>query len=273
MPKAFIVGAGPGDPRLLTVAAVEVIKAADVILCDRLVSEEIVALAKDTAEITYVGKHPGEQAVVQNKIFDLFAQYAGEDKVLVRLKGGDPYVFGRGWEEHVSLKQLGYDVTTIPGITSAVGVPAVADIPLTARGVASAFAVVTGHCCGEEKVAWEKFADIDTLVILMGVSERVSIAQSLIDAGRSPQEPVAFVERGSTKEQRVVRADLSAVARGLVEVSSPAVFVIGAVTALGAKPALISSESPNSLGAEVNPSRELQAISVVDVLREGCSVT
>jgi len=233
MAKAFIVGAGPGDRRLLTVAAAEAIAAADVILCDRLVSDEIIALAKDSAEIIYVGKHPGEQPVTQNRIFALFSQYANENKVLVRLKGGDPYVFGRGWEEHVCLKQLGYEVTLVPGITSAVGVPAVADIPLTARGVASAFAVVTGHCCGEEKVDWEKFAGIDTLVVLMGVSERTTIARSLIDAGRPGHEPVAFVISGSTKEQRVVRADLASVALGQVDVSSPAVFVIRAVTALG----------------------------------------
>lgn len=232
MSTAYIVGAGPGNPRLLTVAAVEAIQIADVILCDRLVSKEIVALAKPGAQLIYVGKHPGEQDAVQAQIFDYFAKYAGQDRVLVRLKGGDPYVFGRGSEEYISLRQLGYDVTVIPGISSAIGVPAMAGIPVTARGVAAGFAVVTGHCCGDTTIEWTKYAHADTLVVLMGVSDRVSIARHLIDAGRDPLEPVAFVENGSCVNQRVVRSTLEAVGQGLVEVSSPAVFVVGAVTKL-----------------------------------------
>jgi len=232
MAKAYLVGAGPGDPRLLTIAAAQAIMSADVVLCDRLVSDEIVALAKPSAQIIYVGKHPGEQAVMQAKIFDHFLQYASQNKVLVRLKGGDPYIFGRGSEEYISLKQLGYDVSIVPGISSAIGVPALAGIPLTARGVSAAFAVVTGHCCGDQKVSWAKFAQIDTLVVLMGVGERVSIAGELIAGGRDPLEPIAFVENGSTASQRVVRSTLGSVANGMVEVSSPAIFIVGAVTQL-----------------------------------------
>jgi uroporphyrin-III C-methyltransferase len=230
MAKAYLVGAGPGDPRLLTIAAAEAIQAADVILCDRLVSDEIVTLARANARIIYVGKHPGEQAVVQAKIFAFFLEYAAQNKVLVRLKGGDPYVFGRGSEEYISLRELGYDVTVVPGISSAIAVPALAGIPVTARGVSAAFAVVTGHCCGDEKVSWAKFAQIDTLVVLMGVSERASIARELIAAGRPKLEPIAFVENGSTASQRIVRSNLAAVANGEVDVSSPAIFIIGAVT-------------------------------------------
>jgi uroporphyrin-III C-methyltransferase len=230
MTKAYLVGAGPGDPRLLTIAAVEAIQMADLILCDRLVSKEIVALAKPHCHIVYVGKHPGEQEAVQKQIFDYFLEYADRNDVVVRLKGGDSYVFGRGAEEYIVLKQLGYDVTVIPGISSAIGVPALAGIPVTARGLAASFAVVTGHCCGEAQVVWHKYVHIDTLVVLMGVSERAVIAQELISAGRDPFEPIAFVENGSSASQRVVRSTLGAVRDGLVQVSSPAVFVIGAVT-------------------------------------------
>jgi uroporphyrin-III C-methyltransferase len=230
MTKAYLVGAGPGDPRLLTIAAAEAIQIADVILCDRLVSKEIIALAKPHCHIVYVGKHPGEQEVVQKQIFDYFLEYADGNDVVVRLKGGDPYVFGRGSEEYIVLKQLGYDVTVIPGISSAIGVPALAGIPVTARGVAASFAVVTGHCCGDSNVLWHKYVHIDTLVVLMGVSERAVIAQELITAGRNPLEPIAFVENGSSANQRVIRSTLGAVRDGLLEVSSPAVFVIGAVT-------------------------------------------
>lgn len=230
MTKAYLVGAGPGDPRLLTIAAVEAIQMADRILCDRLVSKEIIALAKPHCHIVYVGKHPGEQEIVQKQIFDYFSEYADGDEVLVRLKGGDPYVFGRGAEEYIVLKQLGYDVTVIPGISSAIGVPALAGIPVTARGVAASFTVVTGHCCGDTKASWYKYAHIDTLVILMGVSERAVIADELIAAGRDPLEPIAFVENGSTATQRVIRSTLAAVRDGLIDVASPAVFVVGAVT-------------------------------------------
>ncbi|CAN5503214.1 uroporphyrinogen-III C-methyltransferase [soil metagenome] len=230
MAKAYLVGAGPGDPRLLTIAALEALQCADVILCDRLVSDHILALANPLAQVVYVGKHAGEQATVQAQIFEHFENFYCKDIVLVRLKGGDPYVFGRGSEEHIVLKQLGYDVTMIPGISSALGVPGLAGIPITARGVSASFAVVTGHCCTEEQFTWSKVSQVDTLVVLMGVSERVAIATALIQAGRDPFEPISFVENGSTENERIIRANLREVAEGLVEVSAPAIFVIGAVT-------------------------------------------
>ncbi|HEY9713354.1 MAG TPA: uroporphyrinogen-III C-methyltransferase [Chroococcales cyanobacterium] len=232
MSKAYLVGAGPGDPRLLTIAAVEVLQCADVILCDRLVSKEIVAKANARAKIVYVGKGPGDQERVQTKIFELFRRYAGRGLTLVRLKGGDPYVFGRGSEEHDYLTSLGYEVSIVPGITSALGVPAMAGIPMTARGISASFAVITGHRCDDNIINWFSFVSIDTLVVLMGVSERISIARHLIEAGRPASEPVAFIENGSCVNQRIVRSTLGDVSRGLVNVSSPAVFVIGKVSAL-----------------------------------------
>ena len=159
-----------------------------------------------------------------------FSEYAQQDKVLVRLKGGDPYVFGRGAEEYCFLKQHGFDVVVIPGVSSAVGVPTVAGIPVTAREVSSAFAVVAGHCSKNGRPDWSRYAHIDTLVILMGIKERASIAACLIEAGREPNEPVAFVENGSCPNQRIIRSTLEEVRDGLTEVSSPAVLVIGKVT-------------------------------------------
>jgi uroporphyrin-III C-methyltransferase len=231
MAKAYLVGAGPGDPRLLTIAALEAMQDADVVLCDRLVTNEVLSLVNPAAEIIYVGKKPGEQEEAQNAIFEYFMTYAASDKTLVRLKGGDPYVFGRGGEEYLFLRKAGYEVIVIPGISAAVGLPTLAGIPLTARNTSSAFAVVTGHNSGDGQVDWSDYAKIDTLVILMAVKERAQIAAALIDAGRDATEPVAFIENGSRHTQRVVRATLAEVEAGQVDVESPCVFVVGHICA------------------------------------------
>jgi uroporphyrin-III C-methyltransferase len=232
MAKAYIVGAGPGDPRLLTIAAVEALQEADVILCDRLVSAAALDFCKQSAEVINVGKTAGEQEKTQTEIFEHFARYADRDCVVLRLKGGDPCVFGRGSEEYIKLKELGYDVITIPGISAAVGLPTLLGIPLTARDVSSGFAVVTGHNAQGSATDWSIYARIDTLVILMAVRQRAEIAQSLIRAGRSPHEPIAFIENGGSQQQKIVRATLEDVANGLIDVESPAVFVVGPTTRL-----------------------------------------
>ena len=231
MAKAYLVGAGPGDPRLLTIAALEALQDAEVVLCDRLVTDEVLTLCNPNAQIIYVGKSEGEQEMTQNTIFEYFSQYANTNTILARLKGGDPYVFGRGGEEYVALKKLGYEVIVIPGISSAVGLPTLAGIPLTARNVSSGFAVITGHNSGSHEVDWSGYAKIDTLVILMAVKERSRIAAHLIECGRIESEPVAFIENGGRPNQRVVRATLGDVRAGIVQVDSPAVFIVGAVTA------------------------------------------
>jgi uroporphyrin-III C-methyltransferase len=234
MPKAFIVGAGPGDPDLLTIAAAKALKLADVVLYDRLVSADILALTRANAVCIDVGKKAGEQAEKQKVIFDYFDRFADSDKTIVRLKGGDPYVFGRGFEEYVYLLHLGFDVKVIPGITSAIAVPELAGIPVTARGISRGFAVITGHCCAGCGVDWPKYAGVDTLIILMGVEERVSIARALLESGRPGAEPIAFIENGSLPNERVVRARLIDVINGQVDVSGPAIFVVGEVAALNA---------------------------------------
>ena len=167
----FLVGAGPGDPDLLTVKAARVLGHCDVVLYDRLVSAEILRLVRPAAELIYVGKHEGEQDRVQPRIFDLLLRHALAGKIVVRLKGGDPLVFGRGAEEWALAREHGIDVELVPGVTSAVSAPGIAGIPLTHREISQSFAVITGHCKEGLAQNWADYARIDTLVILMGVEE------------------------------------------------------------------------------------------------------
>ena len=230
--KVYLVGAGPGDPDLLTVKAHRILRGADVVLFDRLVTPEILADANPDAVLLYAGKQAGEQDLVQPRIIEQMVLHARRGKTVVRLKGGDPCVFGRGGEEWRALIEQEVEVEVVPGLSSAIAVPETAGIPLTYRGVARAFAVITGQCRRGEETDWASFAAIDTLVILMGVAERVRIAQALIRAGRSCAEPVAFIERGTTRDERAVTATLGDVAAGTVEVDSPAVFIAGEVVRL-----------------------------------------
>lgn len=235
MSKVYLVGAGPGDPELLTVKAQRILREADVVLYDRLVSPEVLAEADSHAELIYVGKHEGEQESAQKLVHELMVEHALRGRRVVRLKGGDGCVFGRAGEEWLTLVRSGIDVELVPGISSALAAPALAGIPLTFRNVSRGFAVVTGHCAGDHPVDWRDWARIDTLVILMGVKNRASIAAALIDAGRDSNEPAVFVERATTPTERVIETTLGEVARGGVEVEAPAVFVIGAVAALRAE--------------------------------------
>ena len=242
MSKVYLMGAGPGDPELLTVKALRILRAADVVLYDRLVSPEVLALANPAAELVYVGKHEGEQESTQQLIFELMLEYARKGRTVARLKGGDPCVFGRAGEEWLSLARNGIEVEVVPGVSSALAAPELAGVPLTYRGLSRGFAVVAGHCAGAGGVDWRDYARVDTLVILMGVQERANIARELIRAGRRADEPAVFVERSSTPEERVVDTTLGSVAAGTVEIEAPAVFVIGAVAALRAELAVRALE-------------------------------
>ena len=233
--KVYLIGAGPGDPDLLTVKAARVLGECDVVLYDRLVSPGILALAHPDAELIYVGKHAGEQGSGQERIFSLLLERARAGKIVARLKGGDPLVFGRGAEEWAIALEHGIEAELIPGVTSAIAVPALAGIPVTYREVSQSFTVITGHCSQGLHQPWANYAKVDTLVVLMGVKNRAFIAQSLIEAGRDRNQRVAFIEHGSTPDQRVVESDLESVARGEVEVENPAVFVIGEVVRLRSK--------------------------------------
>jgi len=233
--KVYLIGAGPGDPDLLTVKAQRILRTVDVVLYDRLVSPEVLLVVNPAAELIYVGKHEGEQESTQNLIFDLLLDRAREGKTVARLKGGDPCIFGRGAEEWLHLVRSGVEVEIIPGLSAALAAPALAGVPLTYRGLSSSFAVVTGHSASGSGPHWQDYARIDTLVILMGVKERASIARALIHAGRPADEPAVFIERATTPRERVVDTTLGDVAAGAVEVESPAVFVVGAVAALRAE--------------------------------------
>lgn len=226
-----LVGAGPGDPDLLTVKAARLVASADVIVHDRLANPVILSLAKQRAEFIDVGKKPGAPTP-QDVINALLVHLGSQGLEVVRLKGGDPFVFGRGGEEADALMAAGIPFDVVPGITSAVGVPAAAGIPVTHRNVSVAFTVVTGHreSNGSESVHWESLARVGgTIVVLMGVAERANIARRLMAGGLAPTTPVAAIRWGTHPEQTTVRATLADL--GDVEVEAPSTIVIGAVAA------------------------------------------
>ncbi|MFZ0593800.1 MAG: uroporphyrinogen-III C-methyltransferase [Bryobacteraceae bacterium] len=231
MGKVFLVGAGPGDPGLLTVKALRILERAEVVVYDRLVSTDILALAS-RALLIDGGKRQGEQEQIQDEINRLLVEHARAGRKVVRLKAGDPMIFARGAEEWEHLLRHGIEVEVVPGVSSALAVAPLAGIPLTCRGIAASFAVVAGHRESFMRTDWTQYARLDTLVILMGVENREYIAESLIRCGRSPLQPVAFIENGTTPRERIVEATLSEVAAGRVEVNPPAVFIIGEVVRL-----------------------------------------
>ncbi|MBU3689361.1 MAG: uroporphyrinogen-III C-methyltransferase [Acidimicrobiales bacterium mtb01] len=227
-----LVGAGPGDPGLLTVRAAELIGSADVVVHDALVDPSILELARPDAEFFDVGKWPGG-GTSQSEIMQLLIELGRTSRSIVRLKGGDPFVFGRGGEEAQALVEAGIEFSVVPGISSAIAAPAAAGIPVTQRGVSLGFVVVSGHTDGTpgRRVEWEALARSGlTIVILMGVAERGVIADQLIDGGLGPRTPVAVVRHGTRADQHVVRTVLEELA--LIDVSSPAVIVVGAVADL-----------------------------------------
>jgi uroporphyrin-III C-methyltransferase len=225
----YLVGAGPGDPDLLTRKAHRMLQQAEVVIYDRLVSRDVLALSNPSAQLVYAGKRKGQQDEVQDEIYRAFLQYSQEFKIIVRLKSGDPTVFGRCGEEMAFLAENGIDAEVIPGISSALAAPALNGIPLTLRNVATSFTVIAGHRESIETIDWSAYSRINTLIILMGVENRVAIAQSLLDAGRSPLEAVAFIEHASTSRERLLETTLSEIRSGRVHVESPAVIVVGDV--------------------------------------------
>ncbi len=227
--KVYLVGAGPGDPDLLTRKAYRILTEADVVIYDRLVSEAVLALANPRAELIYAGKQQGEQDEMQDRIYASILRLGNSVRSIVRLKSGDPMVFGRGGEELAFLTRQGFSVEVVPGISSALAAPALAGIPLTYRGVAASFSVIAGHRQSLTQLDWSVYQGVDTLVVLMGVEYRDIIAQALLEQGCPSHRPVAFIEQASTARERVVESTLAQVARGSVAVEAPAVFVIGEV--------------------------------------------
>jgi uroporphyrinogen III methyltransferase / synthase len=231
---AFLVGAGPGDPGLLTARALELIARADVILHDRLIPAEALAGARTDALIVDVGKVGGGDQVPQEETTRLLVEHARAGRSVVRLKGGDPFVFGRGGEEAQALRAAGCDFEVVPGVTAGVAAAAYAGIPVTQRGAASAVAFVTGHedpAKPETAIDWAALAAFPgTLVFYMGVRQLPRIAEQLVAHGRDAGESAAIVERGTLPDQRVVHTTLAAL--GEQEARAPAITVVGAVAGL-----------------------------------------
>jgi uroporphyrinogen III methyltransferase/synthase len=225
----YLVGAGPGDPGLLTVRGAQLLRAADVVVHDRLVGRRVLDLAPPTARLVDVGKIAGSASPSQEETNELLVELGHEGRAVVRLKGGDPYVFGRGGEEALALSVAGVDYEVVPGVSAATAVAACAGVPVTHRGLASGFAVVNGH--DASGADWGRLADSRcTVVVLMGAAQRALVADRLLAAGRSPSTPVLVVERGTLPEQRSVRTTLGELPS--VDVESPATIVVGGVAAL-----------------------------------------
>ncbi|MGE5554017.1 MAG: uroporphyrinogen-III C-methyltransferase [Betaproteobacteria bacterium] len=236
--KVYLIGAGPGDPGLLTLKGKACLEAADAVVYDRLASNRLLGYAKPEAEMVYVGKEASRHAMKQEEINSLLVTLAREGKVVARLKGGDPFVFGRGGEEAETLREAGIEFEVVPGVTSAIAAPAYAGIPVTHRGVASSFAVITGHEDPQKAVSainWEKLATAaDTLVFLMGMENLPAIVERLLAHGRPAGTPVALVRWGTTVDQEVLTGTLGdIVERAKAEnFGSPAVILVGEVVKL-----------------------------------------
>jgi uroporphyrinogen III methyltransferase/synthase len=234
--RVCLVGAGPGDPGLLTVRALERLREAEVVVYDRLVNPAILDEAPPEALRIFAGKRVGAHCLPQAAINALLVHHAEAGRFVVRLKGGDPFVFGRGGEEALALSKAGIPFEVVPGISSAIAVPAYAGIPVTHRGVAASFAVLTGHEDPSKDgggVDWARLATaVDTLVVLMAVGTFPRIVRALLANGRSPETPVALIRWGTTEAQEVrvgTLADIVGRARGL---EPPVVAVIGEVVRL-----------------------------------------
>ena len=236
--KVYLVGAGPGDSKLITLRAVELLQKADVVLYDRLVSKKIISLIPNSAEKIYVGRAVGDDTTHQDSTNELMIKYAKTKKNVVRLKGGDPIIFGRGGEEAEFLKENKVKYEIVPGITSGIGSATYAGIPLTHRKYASSVVFVTGHEDPEkskEAVKWKKLANsVDTIVIMMGLSRIEIICRELIAGGLDKKTPVAVIQNGTTHKQKTIVGNLSNISK-LVKsnkITPPTNIIIGKVVNL-----------------------------------------
>jgi uroporphyrin-III C-methyltransferase len=234
--RVVLVGAGPGDPELLTLRGLRRLRAAEVLVYDQLVNVALLDEAPASALRIFAGKATGRHCMPQSAINAVLIHHAQAGRLVVRLKGGDPFVFGRGGEEAAACRAAGIPVEVVPGVSAAIAVPASAGIPVTHRGLASSFAVVTGHEDPSKPgsaVDWDRLATaVETLVILMGVSTLPEITRRLVAAGRDLSTPAAVISRGTLPDQQIVTGSLSDIARRARGVRAPAVVVIGDVVHL-----------------------------------------
>lgn len=234
--QVSLVGAGPGDPELLTLKALRLIQQADLVLYDRLVSDAILELIPETTRSLYVGKSKSNHSIPQSDLNQYMVDMASQGLNICRLKGGDPFIFGRGSEEALELKQAGIQIEIVPGITAASGATAYAGIPLTHRGISTGCTFVTGHKQnGQLDLNWSSLASSEhTLVFYMGLTKAEGISNQLQQHGMSPSTPAAIIERGSQADQRLVTgtlANLAVMARSQ-QIASPALIVVGEVVTL-----------------------------------------
>lgn len=236
--KVYLIGAGPGDIKLITVKGLECIQKADVIVYDRLANPRLLSYRRPDAELIYVGKSPERHTLTQEEINQVLVAEGLKGKIVARLKGGDPYVFGRGGEEGEELRKAGIAFEEVPGITSAISVPAYAGIPITHRDFTSTFTVITGHEePGKEtsSINWSRLAqDPGTLVFLMGVGNLPQIVEKLIENGKDRETPIALIRWGTRPEQQVVTATLETIVEAVEKagLKSPAIIIIGQVVTL-----------------------------------------
>lgn len=251
----YLVGAGPGDPKLITVRGMECIKEADVIVYDRLANPVLLEYRRPEAELIYAGKLPHHHTLRQESINQLLVDKALEGKIVTRLKGGDPCVFGRVGEEAEALAMNDIEFEIVPGVTSGIAVPAYAGIPVTHRDYASSFAMVTGHMEKDKQDSEEKWKalaiGIDTIAFYMGVSNLPYICEKLISYGKSPKTPAAAISWGTMDEQKVVTGTLENIQERIAssEISHPAIIIVGEVIRLREKLAWFQKEksSPSNL--------------------------
>ncbi|MFY9992955.1 MAG: uroporphyrinogen-III C-methyltransferase [Rhodoplanes sp.] len=252
--KVFLVGAGPGDPELLTLKAARIIGCADVLVYDRLIAAETLALVPEGAARIYVGKQAGHHCVPQAEINDMLVRLARTGRMVVRLKGGDPFIFGRGCEEAAALERAGIHYEVVPGVTAAQGCAAAARVPLTHRGLARSVRYVTGHCKSNEPLDldWASLADPDTtLVVYMGLANLEEITARLIAFGLPQATPVLAVSQGTTPRERRLRTCLGDLPRAVseAELATPALFIIGRVAALATELDLDAHETGSGAAA------------------------
>ncbi|WP_226578639.1 uroporphyrinogen-III C-methyltransferase [Halobacillus litoralis] len=235
MSKVYIVGAGPGDYDLITVKGLKSIQKADVILYDRLINQELLDEAKEGAELIFCGKRPDHHALSQSTINHLLCKYALQGKVVTRLKGGDPFVFGRGGEEAEELTKRAIPYEIVPGITSGIAAPAYAGIPVTHREYSSSVAFISGvsRQGADEEAYWERVVkSMDTLCIYMGVRKLPEICERLIKYGRSIDTPIALVQSGTTPDQKTVTGTIDTIIERSKDIQNPAMIIVGDVVQL-----------------------------------------
>lgn len=236
--KAYLVGAGPGRADLITVRGLEVLRRADVVLHDRLIARELMDEVPPHAEVIFVGKAAGHHVKTQNAINEIIVNRVQAGNLVVRLKGGDPFVFGRGGEEALALTDAGLEFEVVPGVTSAIAAPAFAGVPVTHRGLSTAFAVVTGHEApdkpGKSTTDWEMLARMPTLIVLMATKRLDKTCRALIGAGKDADTPAVAISWGTTDHQEVAQATLGTLCEVVegCQLPTPALVVVGEVAAL-----------------------------------------